>query len=153
MAASPATLPSKSPKSVGRSRSLGAPSSSSPKGAGAAGGSSSRSSSQEPGGDSPRRQEFIAATVLYSHDRDEARCSAAERAVLKHVRENYTIPEDFEVNKARYGPLSGSDYAARVLINFGAGTLPLRPGKARVPMCAQCAGAGHFRSDCPTLLG
>jgi hypothetical protein len=149
-AASPAsTLPSKSPKSVGRSRSLGAPSS--PKGTGAGAGGS-RSSSQEPG-DSPRRQEFIAATVAYSHDRDEARCTPAERAVLQHVRETYAIPDDFEVNKARYGPLSGSDYAARVLINFGAGTLPLRPGKARVPMCAQCAGTGHFRPDCPTLLG
>lgn len=93
------------------------------------------------------RQEFLAATVQYDYDRSKP--TQAERKVLEHVLATYSIPEDFELNKSRYGPLSGTNYNQRLLTNYAMGTLPLKRGAVRTLHCAECGGTGHLRTDCP----
>jgi hypothetical protein len=96
------------------------------------------------------RQTFLAHVVGYELEGPAP--TPAERAVLAHIAATYDVPEDFELDKARFGPLSGTCHTQRLLANLAAGTLPLKAGATRVELCARCGLEGHWRSDCPAAL-
>ena len=96
------------------------------------------------------RQAHLAQAVAY--DLEGPPPTPAERAVLAHIAAAYDVPADFELDKRRFGPLSGTCHTQRLLANLQAGTLALRPGATRVELCARCGLEGHWRSDCPAAL-
>jgi hypothetical protein len=62
------------------------------------------------------------------------------------------VPPTFDLDKARFGQLSGMSYEQRLLSAFRWGLLPLKAGKARSSMCTHCAEAGHWASECPNFF-
>lgn len=96
----------------------------------------------------PPIQSKLQETVLYTREGVSAP-SHTEARVLAHVRANYSIPDDFELDKVRFGPLSGLSYERRLITAYMAGALPLLAGRAHVKMCRACGAEGHFPSDCP----
>ena len=70
--------------------------------------------------------------------------------VVAFVKANYVIPDDFELDKLRYGPLSGVSFEERLLAAYRWGKLGLKRG-ARVgapPQCSACGGEGHWPTEC-----
>lgn len=69
----------------------------------------------------------------------------AYRLILTH----YEIPKDLEQSRS-YGPLSGSSYEELVIQAYSLDKL--KPLKKKVDICTACAGTGHVRDECPTLV-
>ena len=66
------------------------------------------------------------------------------------IEQHYEIPNDLEQSRA-YGPLSGSTYEERVITAYRLGKLQAVDRPAQI-ICTACAGLGHQRDGCPTLL-
>ena len=65
------------------------------------------------------------------------------------VQEDYSIPDDFELDKARFGPLSGTTWEERVITAYYSRKLPLKHGRVeRGWLCEECGGRGHLPRDC-----
>ena len=73
--------------------------------------------------------------------------SHVEYCVPATMQSTYRIPEDFEMDKTKFGPLSGMTYESRLLSAWQHGLLPLRTGKKRVQLCATCGGP-HWATQC-----
>ena len=98
------------------------------------------------------RQEALQASVGYV-PAGRTKLTTHEAAVIKHVQSHYIIPSDFEIEKVKFGPLSGTSYESRLLSAYRWDLLVLRPGKERTVLCARCGGAGHWPSDCQQAEG
>lgn len=90
--------------------------------------------------------------------------------VSKIIRERCLIPEDFLIDKVKFGPLAGISYEMRLLANYRNGNLELRNTSSssasgsstrrssRIitaslpPLCSECASEEHWRDKCSLLL-
>lgn len=78
-------------------------------------------------------------------------------AVLKHIGATYTVPLDFELDKVRFGQLSGLSYDERLVAAYTHGLLEdfRKDGKVGSKpdvMCKDCGTAGHWSWDCPSAF-
>jgi hypothetical protein len=101
--------------------------------------------------DGARVGESMAALLNYTRKADCPPLAGAAAKAMAHVLRNYNVPSTFEVDLARFGPLSGCTYTQRLLANWAAGTLDLKEGCQHIELCAACEGP-HWKSNCPKLL-
>lgn len=90
--------------------------------------------------------------AVFYKPRGQVQLSQGERAALDHVAANYVIPDDFELDTTKFGPLSGVSYEERLLSAYRHALLPLRRGHTRVALCTGCAREGHWVTDCPAAF-
>jgi hypothetical protein len=90
------------------------------------------------------------------------------KIILDFIKTHFVIPSDFEGNRSKYGPLSGSSYEDRVIQAYTLGKLQRRENKSKsnnedtntpgtttttsLDICLQCVQIGHQRINCPTLI-
>jgi hypothetical protein len=92
--------------------------------------------------------------------------------VSKIIREKCIIPDDFLIDKVKFGPLAGISYEMRLLANYRSGKLELRSNNSSssssmssssrrssrilsagiTPLCSECASEDHWRDKCSLLL-
>jgi hypothetical protein len=95
--------------------------------------------------------------------------SEALMKVAKLIREKCIIPEDFLIDKVKYGPLAGISYEMRLLANYRSGKLEYRSSSSAssssavrrssrilnaavpTPLCSECASEEHWRDRCNLL--
>ena len=85
--------------------------------------------------------------------------------VAKLIREKCIIPDDFLIDKVKYGPLAGISYEMRLLANYRSGKLEYRSTSSSdvrrssrilnsavpTPLCSECASEEHWRDRCNLL--
>jgi len=95
--------------------------------------------------------------------------SEALMKVAKLIREKCIIPDDFLIDKVKYGPLAGISYEMRLLANYRSGKLESRTSSSLssisavrrssrilnaavpTPLCSECASEEHWRDRCNLL--
>ena len=83
--------------------------------------------------------------------RGQASISEELKKTFALVEQHYEIPNDFETNKKRYGPLSGTCFEERVVTAYDHGLLESKSDTI-TEICSHCAVTGHKREDCPVLI-
>lgn len=93
---------------------------------------------------------YIHKNVEYISMAKMSNLSPVQTRVLEWISEQYELPKDLEQNR-KYGPLSGSSYADRVISAYRLGSLK-RANDGISEICTACANLGHDRDNCSTLL-
>ena len=109
----------------------------------------------------------------------QATLSDVTETVYRWIEQHYEIPDDFENNIHKYGPISGTCYEERVIKSYDMGLLQPKmvsggggidydyddddddggggggvSGRVDIltGICSECACTGHKRIDCPQLI-
>jgi hypothetical protein len=93
---------------------------------------------------------YIHKNVEYLSRDHMSDLSPIQTKVYNWIMEQYELPKDVEQNR-KYGPLSGSTYADRVISAYRLGSLK-RANDDTTQICTECANLGHDRDHCPTLV-
>jgi uncharacterized protein (UPF0333 family) len=108
--------------------------------------------------DSNYTPSYIHKNVEYVGRSQIVKLSPIQSKVLRWIEDNCEIPSDFEQNR-KFGPLSGSSYADRVITAYRLGSLKRMEGSDHddernhdKAICTVCAELGHIADACPTLL-
>ena len=104
---------------------------------------------------------YIHKNVEYVRKGQIMKLSPTQSKVLRWIGDHCEIPKDFEQNR-KYGPLSGSSYADRVITAYRLGLLKKciadsdHDDKTRhihpSMICTVCADLEHVADACPTLM-
>ena len=115
----------------------------------------------------PRAQEQLHARVAYLGKGSAASEALAKCAAI--IERRCVVPDDFLLDKVRYGPLGGISFEQRLMANYRAGTLAPKAASAKgarssprtsprisgpvdiTALCSECAAETHWRETCPSL--
>jgi hypothetical protein len=83
-----------------------------------------------------------------------ARKHAFHHSTHSRAQDAYDVPDDFEVDKVRFGSLSGVTWEERIISAYYQRILPLKAGRASHGpwLCEECGRDGHRPRDCPAVF-